>query len=63
MIFANVTDIKIPQGNVIKIHETVGGRVLWEKKSSTQPSTYNFIVRATNSVGFDEKSYSIGVNN
>ena len=33
MIFANVTDITIPQGNVIKIHETNSGRVLWEKKS------------------------------
>lgn len=31
--FANVTDITIPQGNVIKIHETNTGRVLWEKKS------------------------------
>ena len=31
--FTNVTDITIPQGNVIKIHETNTGRVLWEKKS------------------------------
>lgn len=31
MIFDNVTDITIPQGNVVKIHETNSGRVLWEK--------------------------------
>ena len=34
MIFANVTDITIPEGNVIKIHETDSGRVLWEKKNT-----------------------------
>jgi len=32
MNFANVKDIVIPQGNVIKIHETNSGRVLWEKE-------------------------------
>ena len=32
MLFKNVTDITIPQGKVKKIQETVGGRVLWEKK-------------------------------
>ena len=32
MILQNVTDIAIPQGNVVKIHETVGGRILWQKK-------------------------------
>lgn len=32
MIFANVTDIAIPQGNIIKIQETNSGRVLWMKK-------------------------------
>ena len=31
MIFANVTDISIPQGNVIKIQETLGGRIPWQK--------------------------------
>ena len=31
--FANVTDIKIPEGNVTKIQETATGRVLWEKNS------------------------------
>ena len=31
MNFANVTDISIPEGNVIKIHETNSGRVLWQK--------------------------------
>lgn len=36
MIFANVTDIKISQGNVIKIHETNSRRVLWEKKDTPQ---------------------------
>ena len=29
--FANVTDIKIPEGDVTKITETATGRVLWEK--------------------------------
>ena len=32
MLFKSVVDITIPQGKVKKIHETVGGRVLWEKK-------------------------------
>ena len=32
MNFADVTDITIPQGDLIKIHETDTGRVLWEKK-------------------------------
>lgn len=31
LIFANITDVKIPEGNCIRIQETVGGRVLWEK--------------------------------
>lgn len=30
--FANVTDVRIPQGDCIRIQETVGGRILWEKK-------------------------------
>ena len=30
--FADITDIKIPNGNVIKIAETDTGRILWEKK-------------------------------
>lgn len=34
MIFANVKDIKIPEGNIKKIHEKDTGRVLWEKKTS-----------------------------
>ena len=34
---ANVTDIAIPQGNVIKIHETNGGRVLWQKDVKLNP--------------------------
>ena len=34
MLFNGVTDIAIPQGNVIKIHEAVLGRVLWEKNSA-----------------------------
>ena len=36
MIFADVKDIVIPQGNVIKIHETASGRVLWEKKKEEE---------------------------
>ena len=32
LIFANVTDVRIPQGDCIRIQETVGGRILWEKK-------------------------------
>ena len=62
MIFANVTDIAIPQGNVMKIHETNGGRVLWEKKSVTlTETTYKFVVKATNAVGSMEKEFSITV--
>ena len=38
MIFQDITDIKIPQGNVVKIHETNSGRVLWQKKSTTPPT-------------------------
>lgn len=33
MNFADFSDIVIPQGNVIKIHETNSGKVLWEKKN------------------------------
>lgn len=33
MIFQDVSDIQIPQGEVIKIHETNSGRILWEKKT------------------------------
>lgn len=40
MIFSNVHDIVIPQGNVIKIHETSGGRVLWQKKKTLNPQWY-----------------------
>ncbi|MBR0253637.1 MAG: hypothetical protein IJQ57_09840, partial [Synergistaceae bacterium] len=32
--FASVTDVKIPQGNVVKIHEAGSGRVLWQKNTS-----------------------------
>ena len=33
--FANVTAVKIPQGDVTKIQETSGQkRVLWEKKNN-----------------------------
>ena len=35
--FANVTDIAITQGNVVKIQETNGGRVLWEKAEKLNP--------------------------
>ena len=31
--FADVNEIVTPKGNVVKIYETNGGRVLWEKKS------------------------------
>ena len=34
MNFASITDITIPQGNVVKIHETNSERVLWEKEKS-----------------------------
>ena len=32
MDFSGITEVKIPQGNVEKITETSGGRVLWEKE-------------------------------
>ena len=32
LIFANVTDVRIPQGDCIRIQETIGGRIIWEKK-------------------------------
>lgn len=59
MIFANVNDIAIPEGNVIKIHETNGGRVLWEKKKSDE---YSFSVKVFNSVGSHERSFSLKVS-
>ena len=37
MNFANVTDIKIPEGNVTKIEETSTGRVLWQKIIASYP--------------------------
>lgn len=49
MNFANVTTIKIPNGEVLKIQETSNGRVLWQKKSipkdisvfTNHPGVYN----------------------
>ena len=38
MDFKTIKDVKIPQGNVIKIHEASSGRVLWQKKGSSQYS-------------------------
>ena len=35
--FANVTDVRISNGDVTKIVETSSGRVLWEKKEEEQP--------------------------
>ena len=32
MNFANVTGITIPEGNVVKIHETNSGHVVWQKE-------------------------------
>jgi hypothetical protein len=43
MIFANVNDIAIPQGNVIKIHETISGRILWEKKPPVINPVWNIL--------------------
>ena len=40
MNFANVTDITIPEGNVVKIHESNSGRILWQRTSSTSPVRY-----------------------
>ena len=57
MIFANVTDISIPQGNVVKIHETNSGRVLWLKKY--KEDVYTFTVRVTNTYGYDEHPMTI----
>ncbi len=59
MIFANVTDITIPEGNGVKIHETNSGRVLWQKKRKSE--TYNCTIRVTNAYGFDEYSLYIVV--
>ena len=59
MIFANVNDISIPQGNVIKIQETDSGRVLWEKKRKSE--TYNCTIRVTNVYGSDEYDLCIVV--
>ena len=41
MIFDNVTDITIPQGNVIKIHESISGRVLWQKINPLNPICFS----------------------
>ena len=38
MDFVNVTDVKIPQGDVIKITETSTGRILWEKVTTPTPT-------------------------
>ena len=60
MIFANVNDIAIPEGNVIKIQETNGGRVLWEKKKTINPSwtTINVVPQS----GLGDYITSIGPN-
>ena len=44
--FKNITDIVIPQGSLIKIHETVSGRILWQKKTSPAgdyPKTFVYL--------------------
>ena len=48
--FANVTDIKIPEGNVTKIAETTTGRVLWEKKR--YPDISLSWMRVSSAIGF-----------
>ena len=47
MNFANVTDIRIPQGEVIRIQDSTS-RVLWEKYSPTPYSTPFYIENTTN---------------
>ena len=56
MDFANVTDISIPEGNVIKIHETNSGRVLWEKKST--PTINYIVVQASHKLGTTQRVFT-----
>lgn len=42
--FASVTDVKIPQGNVVKIHEASSGRVIWQKNSIVFDGEYPKII-------------------
>ena len=59
VIFADVTDITIPEGSVTKIEETSGlKRVLWEKKTE---KSYTLTIRATNVNGYDEDTFTITI--
>ena len=52
--FADVTDITIPQGETVKIHETDTGRVLWEKsKFKVSVQTVNDITGSYWKTGFE----------
>ena len=40
MTFKDVSNINIPQGDISKIYETNGGRVLWSKNFPSTPSAH-----------------------
>ena len=61
MNFANITDVKIGNSNVVKIQKAEDGCILWEKKQATSENTYNFVVKATNALASVEKAFSITV--
>ena len=49
-----VTDITIPEGNVVKIEEQMTGKILWERKSKKFPDDLSDISLEWTSIGLDE---------
>lgn len=54
MDLADVTDIALPEGDVLKI-EDESGRVLWEKKLKE----YTLVIQADNGIEKAQKEFSI----
>ena len=49
-----VTDITIPEGNVVKIEEQMTGKILWERKSKKFPDDLSDVSLEWFSIGLDE---------
>ena len=59
MIFSDVDSISIPQGNVAKIHETNGGRILWQKGKIYDSPRYFIHINNGNKTSQWGSSYSV----
>ena len=60
MIFANVSDITIPEGSVEKITETATGRVLWERGLSELKGHWEAVEFSNNPSAYNYYGYMLG---